>query len=1444
VATVFISHAGVDTASARLVERWLVEDRHTVRLDRSADGGIPIGDVWRQRLNGWLREADAMVCIVTPAYVASPWCAYEIGAAVTRGCRVLPLAAEDGVVHPLLRALQHEDLQDPDTARHGLRQALRGPDPVGRGWPEGLSPFPGLAPFDLERRSVFCGRTAEAVDLAERLRAMAEGPERLLPVIGPSGCGKSSLVRAGLVPTLACDPSWLIVPAFVPRDDPVGELARALAQVSREVERAADVGAIRAVLDREGIAGIARNLVDAAGPSARHLLVVVDQFEELYPEPGNFLEVLRSAADGPVRVLATLRSEYIDGILEDLRLAVADPVPVRALGREALRQVIEEPARSAGIAVSEELVARLVDDTGDGEALPLLAFTLSELAVGVGWGGELSAERYAAIGGVRGALRRQADAALAQGRRDTGRSRDEVLGALLQLVTVDIDREPTRRRIDMATLPDLVVRELTPFVDRNLLTTERRDDGVVHIAVTHEQFLAAWDPLREVIAGVRPMLAARQQVDAAATAWADTGGPLWTGDQLAAALENVGATITSRSRHARAPRRRLRWAPTAVLAGRIPLGPTAEAFLLASERRDRRQRRRATSVLAALLVITLVAAGVTTVLWRTTRDQQDATTARQLVAQAATVRGTDPAGAVRLELAAAAIFPGDETRSALAAGLTSSRFAGVLTDAPVAQAVFAADGRTMATSATRGGVTLWDLTRGPPVRVGALPVAAGGLAFSPDGRTLAVATAPSYRANPGGGTPDAAVALWDVRDPARPRPAGPTVSLADAGRAQPAPGTWWPGGATALLTFSADGRTLAVAGTVMPAGVAALIDVAELGASRRVGPPLALGATVTAIAFDRSGRALLAGTRRQSDGADVAAGPDTGDVVVWDVTDHAEPRRTPQRIPNAGFAFSTEQGLLAAIHGGSVVLWDLADPFAPRAAATVAARGGTPRVALTRAGTTLAVIDVVTTLARGAQLALYDVAHPDTPRRVATGRVDDGWSGSSSPPAVTFLGGLPAVLVTGSDGRRSVLDYSGGDLRPIGAAVTPTGLASIVATLPDGRTALSGDGLLWDLTDRWLPRRVPLPTAGVDAADLVFSADPPALVVARQNGAVDRIDLADPATVHPVAPAPPHEGPTSARPSVALSPRADRMAVSYTAGPTVTVTDLHDPTHVASLTGPFTAGLPVGGERHVAFLPNGTLVVTSGGISIEAPVELTSWDVTDLDRVRPLGGPVTSTALLGASADATRAVRALRDARAVEAVDLTDPDGPGRLGPPMPFDDAPGFAVALAPDGRVLALSGGVRGGVLWDLADPARPHQLADGLPVAVQAFGFSPDGRSLAVAIADFGARSPYDGTGFAPRGDLQLWDVSFPAKPRALVPGPFGATAGGVGVFSADGRFLATVADGGTVDLWDLGAPLAVRADPRPAACAVAGRGLDRSEWDRYVGSAAYVSTCRSP
>ncbi len=51
--------------------------------------------------------------------------------------------------------------------------------------------------------------------------------------------------------------------------------------------------------------------------------------------------------------------------------------------------MIEGPARLAGIDIDDGLVARLVADTDGGEALPLLAYTLAQLAEGVGRGGRL-----------------------------------------------------------------------------------------------------------------------------------------------------------------------------------------------------------------------------------------------------------------------------------------------------------------------------------------------------------------------------------------------------------------------------------------------------------------------------------------------------------------------------------------------------------------------------------------------------------------------------------------------------------------------------------------------------------------------------------------------------------------------------------------------------------------------------------------------------------------------------------------------------------------------------------------------------------------------------------------------------------------------------------------------------------------------------------------------
>jgi hypothetical protein len=102
MARVFISHAGQDLDLAGEVSAWLHDDGHEVFLDRDLTSGIPVGDDWEQRLHERLRWSDAVVSLLTSAYVASTWCTGEVAVARSRGCLLLPVIAQSGVRHPLL----------------------------------------------------------------------------------------------------------------------------------------------------------------------------------------------------------------------------------------------------------------------------------------------------------------------------------------------------------------------------------------------------------------------------------------------------------------------------------------------------------------------------------------------------------------------------------------------------------------------------------------------------------------------------------------------------------------------------------------------------------------------------------------------------------------------------------------------------------------------------------------------------------------------------------------------------------------------------------------------------------------------------------------------------------------------------------------------------------------------------------------------------------------------------------------------------------------------------------------------------------------------------------------------------------------------------------------------------------------------------------------------
>jgi hypothetical protein len=196
---------------------------------------------------------------------------------------------------------------------------------------------------------------------------------------------------------------------------------------------------------------------------------------------------------------------------------------VAPLDQEMLREVIERPATVARLRLEDSLAASLVAETASGEALPLLAFLLRQLAEGLLPGGTLSLSRYHDLGGVQGALIRHADAALTEAIQVSGLTEHQVLTGLTRLVTVDDTGRRARRRITLPHPIDPLRGALQVFVDRRLLLSNTDDEGQVWLAVAHEALLTGWRPLDTATADIIAALRTARTVEQAAVEWNSAG---------------------------------------------------------------------------------------------------------------------------------------------------------------------------------------------------------------------------------------------------------------------------------------------------------------------------------------------------------------------------------------------------------------------------------------------------------------------------------------------------------------------------------------------------------------------------------------------------------------------------------------------------------------------------------------------------------------------------------------------------------------------------------------------------------------------------------------------------------------------------------------------------------------------------------------------------------
>ncbi|MEM7796725.1 MAG: CHASE2 domain-containing protein [Cyanobacteria bacterium P01_C01_bin.118] len=299
------------------------------------------------------------------------------------------------------------------------------------------NPFPGLRPFDLDEEHLFFGREGQADELLVRL-----GRTHFLGVVGTSGSGKSSLVRAGLLPSLysgflADASSGWRVAILRPGNAPIGNLAMALNDPEVfGVEPTSDDAVIRTALTestlRRGALGLVEVTQQARMESHENLLVVVDQFEEIFrfkqqaksieaeDEAAAFVKMLLAAAkqwEVPIFVVLTMRSDFLGDCAQfrDLPEALNESqYLIPRLTRGQLRRAIEGPVAVGGATITPQLVNRLLNDVGDNpDQLPILQHALMRT-----WDyweeqgtpqAPIDMEHYEAIGGMATALSRHAD---------------------------------------------------------------------------------------------------------------------------------------------------------------------------------------------------------------------------------------------------------------------------------------------------------------------------------------------------------------------------------------------------------------------------------------------------------------------------------------------------------------------------------------------------------------------------------------------------------------------------------------------------------------------------------------------------------------------------------------------------------------------------------------------------------------------------------------------------------------------------------------------------------------------------------------------------------------------------------------------------------------------------------------------------------------------------
>jgi TPR repeat protein len=432
-------------------------------------------------------------------------------------------------------------------------------------WLKG-NPYRGLVAYQASDAGLFFGRSAATQDGVERLLGASDRGQAFLMVLGASGSGKSSLVRAGLVPTLAApgiaSGVGLWRHAVMRPGGHEGGVFLALAEamsasgaLPEMLAPGQDSASLAAYLAAAGndpaflLGGAMNRVAEAAKASGRMLAherpvltLIVDQFEELFTDaaltPGDraaFADCLDALSrSGHVAVVATMRSDFWHRAMElprlialverGARLDLLAPLP------SELGEIIRRPADAAGVSFERdprsdvELDRVLAEDAAlEPGALPLLSFLLESLFerdIVQGRGAQMTVASAAALGGLKGAIAARADAVLQEQPKEVQQSLPKLLR---QLVQIRQGENPTARLAPLSHFPDASpIRRLADVLVSQAvrLLVADGDGAEPRLRIAHEALLSHWDVAADWVRQNRRDLETRARLEDAAALWA------------------------------------------------------------------------------------------------------------------------------------------------------------------------------------------------------------------------------------------------------------------------------------------------------------------------------------------------------------------------------------------------------------------------------------------------------------------------------------------------------------------------------------------------------------------------------------------------------------------------------------------------------------------------------------------------------------------------------------------------------------------------------------------------------------------------------------------------------------------------------------------------------------------------------------------------------------